>query len=268
MQHNVGGEDEDSDEDSAPRIGLASDSEETEDEREGREGREAAIDGAKQQGEQQQPTIPPTNGDQPTGAAAPGPQTGTKPSNKREGGNDYDYCDDFIDDTEFIDMLEYTDRRKLKYEGFRIYRGRLDRVDELVKGAQPDKPTRKRKGEASGSDAERVRKAGEGGGDGTTGEPIAKKQKKKADKGALFGASPGGLAGGTPLSPPRKPIPPYHMPADVAAAIQELRSLAAAAPAPPPPDPSEPKGGRKLLPAPILDYIKTVQHSQDLLLRS
>lgn len=251
LQHNVGGEAEDSDDDSVPRIGVISDSEGTEDEGE-------ATDGPKQP-----PPSAENLADQPLGTAAAGagPQGG-KTSTRREGGNDYDYCDDFIDDTEFIDMLEYTDRRKLKYEGFRIYRGRLDRIDELVKGAQPDKPTRKRKGavDAPGSDAERLKQGQEGGE-----EPAAKKQKKKGQGGGQGASAPSpgnGAPSGTPLSP-RKPLPPYNMPADVAAAIQELRALAAAAPAPPPPDPLDPKTNRKSLPAPVLDYLKSVQHLFD-----
>lgn len=75
---------------------------------------------------------------------------------KREGGNDYDYMDDFIDDEEFIEMFEKADKRKLKYSGFFISQGTIDRTDELMEEAIPDKPekgSRKRKADANGGDS-------------------------------------------------------------------------------------------------------------------
>jgi hypothetical protein len=41
--------------------------------------------------------------------------------------NTYDYMDDFIDDSEFIQMVEYADKRKSKHRGFVIYRGKIER---------------------------------------------------------------------------------------------------------------------------------------------
>lgn len=57
--------------------------------------------------------------------------------------NEYNYIDDWIDDSEFIEMIEHTDRRKLKYEGFFIAKGDVERLEELVPEAIPDKATSK-----------------------------------------------------------------------------------------------------------------------------
>lgn len=254
---------EDSDDDSLPRVGIADGSSDTEDDNEGSEDGGGHREKGKPPGEGAPETDQPTEeGDtaQPTGQQQP-----NKPSTKREFANDYDYCDDFIDDTEFIDMLEHTDRRKLKYSGFFINRGNIDRLDELVPGAVPDKPTRKRKvdsaaaaggtapsgleggllGQKTGDSGAGGNGLGTGGGD----EP-AKKKKKKAD----------GNAVGTTGSVPKKEIPPYAMPADVAAAIEELRTVAATVPPPPPPGPEEVKVNRKVLPAIIYTAVKNVEH--------
>jgi hypothetical protein len=260
---------EDSDDDSLPRVGMADGPSDTEDENEGSDGG----------GGGEKPSAA-ENGDRPAGGggepgAQPNPQQQptNKPSTKREFANDYDYCDDFIDDTEFIDMLEHTDRRKLKFSGFFIARGSIDRLDELVPGAVPDKPTRKRKVDpataAGGSGAAAVAVAGEGaaakaGGDGGAaqgcGDEPAKKKKKKADgSAAATGTAADGII-------PKKDIPQYTMPADVAAAIEQLRSVAATVPPPavPPPGTTEEgqgaKSNRKVLPPVIYNAIKNVEH--------
>jgi hypothetical protein len=80
------------------------------------------------------------------------------------GADDYDFEDAFIDDSEFIDMIEHSDRRKPKFGGFFIAKGSIDRSEELVEGAAGldpgPKPPRKRKpGAESGSDFEKVRAA-------------------------------------------------------------------------------------------------------------
>jgi hypothetical protein len=49
------------------------------------------------------------------------PAGGAKSKRRRDGGlevGDYDYMDDFIDDEEFIEIIERTDRRKAKFQGF------------------------------------------------------------------------------------------------------------------------------------------------------
>ena len=62
--------------------------------------------------------------------------TGLETNNDEEGSmqplrqrrhNTYDYMDDFIDDSEFIQMVEYADKRKSKHRGFVIYRGKIER---------------------------------------------------------------------------------------------------------------------------------------------
>jgi len=257
---------EDSDDESLPRVGIADGSSDTDDENEG-------SDAGGNQEKEKPPAAGAPENDQPTEegdtAQPPGQQQQpNKPSAKREFANDYDYCDDFIDDTEFIDMLEHSDRRKLKYSGFFIARGNIDRLDELVPGAVPDKQTRKRKvdsaagaagaaaaGGSAATGQEGGQKTGEvgavGAGAGGGDEP-AKKKKKKAD-----GSAAGITATG---SAPKKEIPPYAMPADVAAAIEELRKVAATVPLPPPPGSEEGKVNRKVLPPIIYTAVKNVEH--------
>ena len=70
---------------------------------------------------------------------------------RRGRGNDYDYYDNFIDDTEYIEVLEHTDRRKSKYAGFFIAKGSIDRSDELLPGAAPLKNGRRRRRRADGT---------------------------------------------------------------------------------------------------------------------
>lgn len=253
---------EDSDDDSLPRVGMADGSSDSEDENEASDGGGA---GGGNREKEKPPAIGAPENDQPTEegdtAQPTGQQPPNKPSAKREFANDYDYCDDFIDDTEFIDMLEHTDRRKLKYSGFFIARGSIDRLDELVPGAIPDKPTRKRKVDSAAAAAgtaagpEGGQKIGDGGvgvaGVGGSDEP-AKKKKKKADGSAAATTASG--------SAPKKEIPPYAMPADVAAAIEHLRGIAATVPPPPPPGPEEGKVNRKVLPPIIYSAVKNVEH--------
>jgi len=53
------------------------------------------------------------------------------PPPKRRKKDSYDYMDDFIDDSEFIEMVEHTDKRKSKHKGFVIYRGTIQRDTEI-----------------------------------------------------------------------------------------------------------------------------------------
>ncbi len=46
---------------------------------------------------------------------------------RKKNKNSYDYMDDFIDDSEFIQMVEFTDKRRSKHGGFVIYRGKIER---------------------------------------------------------------------------------------------------------------------------------------------
>jgi hypothetical protein len=137
--------------------------------------------------------------------------------------------------------LEHSDRRKLKYDGFFIARGQIDRMDELIPGAVPDKAPRKRKVDGEG--------AGGGAAGGGGEEPASKRRREGGGE-----AGPSGV---------RKPVGPYEVPADVAAALAELRALAAAAPAPAPaaPEPgADPRAHRKSLPPPVLEHLKAVEH--------
>ena len=215
-----------------------------------------------------------------TGAAAAATSTAvaSKSAVIRSEGGDYDYCDDFIDDSEFIDMIEHADVRKLKYDGFFISRGIIDRVDELIASAVPDKATRKRKGGGGGVDANGNAIApggggggaagapttdkGQGGGEGAGGEePSKKKQRKKIGDGG--GSSAGGspLPGGASASAgPRKQLLPYSMPDDVSQLIEELRELAAAALPLPSEGDAGHKGHRKTLPTSILEHLKAREH--------
>eukprot|EP00890_Picochlorum_soloecismus_P004895 jgi/Picsp_1/5406/NSC_02766-R1_---NA--- len=61
------------------------------------------------------------------------------PAPKRRKKDSYDYMDDFIDDSEFIEMVEHTDKRKSKHKGFVIYRGTIQR-DTEVGAPEMDKP--------------------------------------------------------------------------------------------------------------------------------
>lgn len=76
---------------------------------------------------------------------------GKQAPKRRRKKDSYDYMDDFIDDSEFIEMIEYADTRKSKHKGFVIYRGRIQRDDEdddeherLIEGDQ-EEPTDGRK---------------------------------------------------------------------------------------------------------------------------
>lgn len=114
-------------------------------------------------------------------------------------------------------------------------------------------------------------------GEAGAGKPTASKglAKMGAGAGASTAGSPLKLSQGgsgptvAPASEPRPPkpeMPPYNMSAEVAAAIAHLRALAAAEP-PPPAAAAAPAGGdgdgdgkaRKSLPAPIIDYLKSVE---------
>jgi hypothetical protein len=73
-------------------------------------------------------------------------------SRGQKGGEDYDFEDAFIDDSEFVDLIEHADRRKTKYGGFFIAKGTIDRCEEMLPGAAPAaKAPRKRKAGAEGA---------------------------------------------------------------------------------------------------------------------
>ena len=50
---------------------------------------------------------------------------------KRRKKDSYDYMDDFIDDSEFIEMVEGGDKRKSTHQGFVIYQGKIERTGTL-----------------------------------------------------------------------------------------------------------------------------------------
>jgi hypothetical protein len=203
-----------------------------------------------------------------------------------ERGNEYDYRDEWIDDSEVIDRLEGGDRRAARHAGFFITRGALERAEaDEAGGARAEAggggARKRRAGEGSGDDFERVPKKAAGGAGGAVkrkasgaeGEaPAPKKRSKKvaaaaaaaadgaaparplsiAQRAAAAGAGAGAGTGASGASPPvpAKPLaPPYHMPADAAAAIVRVLAAAAAAPAPEP-------GARRALPAPVLDALR------------
>lgn len=80
------------------------------------------------------PTCPASASQAPSGAengegGAPAPAKGRKGRRGRLGVGEYDYMDDFIDDSEAIKMFE-SDRRRTKYQGFNGFfmnRGQLER---------------------------------------------------------------------------------------------------------------------------------------------
>lgn len=142
----------------------------------------------------------------------------SKASGKGDVG-EYDYTDDFIDDSEHITMFEKTDKRKPKYLGFFIALGSIDRSEELVANAVPDAPQQRKKqqqglqagkndGEAMQKEEKKSDTAGSGGGekkrkksdavDGTAGDE--EKQKKSKKKKKTADVTPGTVAAGTPAA--------------------------------------------------------------------
>jgi len=87
------------------------------------------------------------DGNRTEGEGGKKPEPGGK-AGKRKHANSYDYMDDFIDDSEFIDFIEKTDKRKPKHHGFKIHKGAIDRTEEYLPGAEPPKPGRKKKADA------------------------------------------------------------------------------------------------------------------------
>lgn len=108
--------------------GSASGSEEQEEEGDGEKGgNEEAIDG----------TGADTNNEE-EGVAAP--------TRRKKWKNSYDYMDDFIDDSEFIQVVEFADNRKAKHKGFVIYRGKIERDEaDADSGYEYDEETGQRK---------------------------------------------------------------------------------------------------------------------------
>jgi hypothetical protein len=110
--------------------GSASGSEEQEQEEEGdgeKGGNDEVIDG----------TGADTNNDE-DGVAAP--------RRRKKWKNSYDYMDDFIDDSEFIQVVEFADNRKAKHRGFVIYRGKIERDEaDADSGYEYDEETGTRK---------------------------------------------------------------------------------------------------------------------------
>ncbi|WPT16222.1 hypothetical protein PSENEW3_00004229 [Picochlorum sp. SENEW3] len=108
--------------------GSASGSEEQEEEGDGEKGgNEEAIDG----------TGADTNNEE-EGVAAP--------RRRKKWKNSYDYMDDFIDDSEFIQVVEFADNRKAKHKGFVIYRGKIERDEaDADSGYEYDEETGQRK---------------------------------------------------------------------------------------------------------------------------
>ena len=125
-----------------------------------------------------------------------------KPSSKGRG-NSYDYQDDFIDDSEFIQMVEFTDNRKGKHRGFVIYRGKIERDEaENEAGYEYDEETgtrHRRRGNARASKAPNGSKVPNGS---KTATPGVKPNRAK-----------------------KEAPPPYEMPNDVRDAIERIESV-------------------------------------------
>ncbi|KFM25411.1 hypothetical protein F751_3020 [Auxenochlorella protothecoides] len=74
-----------------------------------------------------------------------GGATGTDlETRRRQKNDDYDHMDEFIDDSEFIELMEDSDRRRTKFQGFFITRGEIERLDSPPAAPQ-EKDKKKRK---------------------------------------------------------------------------------------------------------------------------
>lgn len=174
--------------------GEAEDSSSEEEDIQDDENMEEAGDGSDSQGED----APNGDGDATdtalqTGKELPGKEgmkndvTGGKTERgKREYKNDYDYHDEWIDDTEYIEVLEKTDRRKSKYSGFFIAKGTLERREEYMPGAIPLKSSRNRRRgrdgsqQPSGTGAEDgIEQNGKLGEVDMTREPVKKRRRRR-----------------------------------------------------------------------------------------
>ena len=129
---------------------------------------------------------------------------GAKKKKTRRGrGNSYDYHDDWIDDSEFIQMVEYTDNRQGKHRGFVIYQGKIERDEgENEAGYEYDEEagTRyRRRGNAKASRAPKTARA-----PNTSSTPGVKKSTKAK----------------------REAPPPYQMPDTVIEAIERVEVVA------------------------------------------
>lgn len=95
-----------------------------------------------------------------TGMETNNEEEGPAAPRRRKNKNSYDYMDDFIDDSEFIQMVEFADKRRSKHRGFVIYRGKMERDEaDGDSGYEYDEETgtRKRKRQRR-ADGEKKRK--------------------------------------------------------------------------------------------------------------
>lgn len=120
---------------------------------------------------------------------------------KMKRNNGYDYYDDWIDDSEFIEVTEFKDKRKSKHRGFVIYRGKIERDEAYNEaGYEYDEETgarqKKKRGGARASNKRRDA-AGKGGGETPSGK----------------------------LGKAKKEAPPYELPDDVREALERVEMV-------------------------------------------
>ncbi|KAK2076824.1 hypothetical protein QBZ16_005050 [Prototheca wickerhamii] len=210
-------------------------------------------------------TEPVTDGGNVTGT------DGEERRKKHRHNDDYDHMDEFIDDSEFIELFEDSDRRQTKFQGFFITRGEIERVEEdaapvekkrrrKAGGDAPPSPSKakekKKKKIPSPSKVEGKSDAGKGGAEAGTasvlrpanGDDGASPKKKKKKKDAAAKKLPGTAAA-------EKPADPLPALAPAAPSLAQLAAQAGAgvaqglAPAPGPstaaeaPAPSQPASG-------------------------
>ncbi|KAL6774187.1 hypothetical protein ACKKBG_A24095 [Auxenochlorella protothecoides x Auxenochlorella symbiontica] len=200
-----------------------------------------------------------------------GGATGTDLETRRmQKNDDYDHMDEFIDDSEFIELMEDSDRRRTKFQGFFITRGEIERLDSppaapqekdkkkrkatdaVVSGAvapaPPPKPVKASKGTAAdgsgGAKSAAVKPASDAG----QASPRKKKRKKLAARAGAGGAagpdagaaSQSAQVGARAASPGRAagavaaPAAPQTASVTVPAIVPAALPAAAAQPGPPP----------------------------------
>ena len=174
------------------------------------------------------------NADGGKAAAGSGSKGGTgeegakKKKSARGRGNSYDYQDDWIDDSEFIQMVEFTDNRKGKHRGFVIYRGKIERDEaENEAGYEYDEETGTRQRRRANARASKGSKAANGS--KASKAANGSKASKAANAPKTSKASNGSKAA-TPGAKPnraKKEAPPYEMPYDVREAIELIESVVA-----------------------------------------
>ena len=133
-----------------------------------------------------------------------GTPSGAEPAPKKKKitrGNQYDYLDDWIDDSEFIQIQEITDRRKGKERGFVIYRGKIERDEaDNEAGYEYDEETGTKKKRKRGS---------------------SKASTKKKDAGGkVDGDTPSGKS-----AKAKKEAPPYELPDEVREALDRVEAV-------------------------------------------